>query len=388
MKLFHLSDLHIGKQLHFYNLRESQKAVLKMIAKKAAEYQPDVIVIAGDIYDKAVPSGEAYEMFDEFLNQLAEIGIPVLIIAGNHDNAQRLNFASGFLKKNHIYISVMPPQNEEEHLEKISFEDEYGIVNFYLLPFTKPSYVRNLFEAEAGKEYHDAVKMLIEREELDLMQRNVLVAHQFFVAGGQEPERSDSELNVISVGGLDSVDISCVEMFDYVALGHIHRPQKVGKDHIRYCGTPLKYSISEKDHKKGILIVTLGEKGSQNQYETIALEMKPDVRSLRGTLEEVIAQANDENRDDYVSITLTDEELDRPKDKLEEHYSRILEVRIDNARTKAMLSEDFEENTVDPQESFFKFYEEMNGQPIGEEAKEIFYEVLETAMRRREQEES
>jgi exonuclease SbcD len=389
MKIFHLSDLHIGKQLYFYNLRASQERVLQMIVEKAVEYRPDVVVIAGDIYDKAVPSGEAYELFDAFLNQLADIrpSIPVLIIAGNHDNAARLKFASGFLKKNHIYISVMPPQSEEEHLVKIELEDEFGLVNFYLLPFTKPAYVRKLFEEETCREYQDAVQKVIEREVLDETKRNVLVAHQFFVAGEEKPERSDSEMN-LSVGGLDQVDIKCVEKFDYVALGHIHRAQKVGKDFIRYCGTPLKYSVSEEKHHKGILMITLGEKGSKNQYETIPLTIKPDVRSMRGTLEEVIALAKEENKDDYVSITLTDEELERPKDKLEEYYSRILEVRIDNKQTRAILSEDFEENSTDPVEAFFHFYEEMNGQPLGEEAEQIFYEVLETAVRRREREES
>lgn len=382
MRFFHISDLHIGKQLYSYDLWESQKDALLQIAGKAEEYRPEAVLIAGDIYDKTVPSGEAYELFDEFLNHLADIrpSIPVLIIAGNHDNAKRLKFASSFLQKNNIYIAAMPPQREEEHLQKIVLEDAYGPVNFYLLPFLKPGYVRGLFPEGTVTDYNSAVRAVLEREKIDFSQRNVLMAHQFFVSGGKGPQVCDSELASISVGGIDSVDVDCVRRFDYVALGHIHGPQRMGAEHIRYSGTPLKYSVSEEHHKKGIQLVTLGEKGSQIGWETIPIHPLREVRSIRGTLAEAIAAATEENRDDYVSITLTDEDIYRPKDLLEEHYSRILEVRVDNKRTRARLEfEDAGSGSPDPLESFGEFYQEMNGQPISREEEAVLREIIDEA---------
>lgn len=382
MRLFHISDLHIGKQLHYYDLRENQEDILAQIVERAKEYRPDVIVIAGDIYDRSVPSGESCELFDTFLNQLADItpSIPVLIIAGNHDNGKRLKFASSFLQKNHIYIAAVPPQREEEHLKKVVLQDEYGPVNFYLLPFLKPGYVRNLFEEGRIKDYNSAVEAVLGRGEIDTSERNVLVAHQFFVSGGSEPEKCDSELTYISVGGIDSVDVNCVRKFDYVALGHIHGAQRIGEDYIRYSGTPLKYSVSEEKHRKGILLVTLGEKGSLNTYATIPLCPLREVRSIRGTIEEVIKAASEENREDYVSITLTDEDVYRPKEMLEEHYSHILEVRVDNDRTRARLEfADQEVRSLDPMESFREFYQEMNGQPLSQEEEALIAEIIDDA---------
>jgi exonuclease SbcD len=382
MKIFHLSDLHIGKQLHYYDLRELQEDVLHQIADRAREYRPDVILIAGDIYDKSVPSGEACTLFDAFLNDLADItpSIPVLIIAGNHDSARRLSFAGSFLEKHQIYIAAMPPRSPEEYLKKVTLQDAYGPVNFYLLPFLKPGYVRPLFEEGYVTDYNSAVSAVLEREMIDYSQRNVLVAHQFFVCAGQEPEKCDSELTYISVGGIDSVDVSCVQSFDYVALGHIHGAQQIGAAHIRYSGTPLKYSVSEEHHKKAITMVTLGEKGCAPVCESILLSAKRDVRSIRGSMDEVIAAATDENRDDYVSITLTDDNVYRPRDLLEEHYSHILEVRIDNDRVRSALNaQDRMTNNPDPLESFAEFYQEMNGQPLGTEEAEMMAEIIEEA---------
>jgi exonuclease SbcD len=382
MKIFHLSDLHIGKQLHYYDLRKLQEDVLHQIAERAAEYHPDAIVIAGDIYDKSVPSGEACELFDSFLNQLAAItpSIPVLMIAGNHDSAKRLKFASAFLEKNHIYIAAMPPRSQDEHLKRVTLADAYGEVHFYLLPFLKPGYVRSLFEEGKVTDYQSAVSAVLEREHIDFSQRNVLVAHQFFVSAGKGPETCDSELTYISVGGIDSVDVDCVRAFDYVALGHIHGAQRIGADHIRYSGTPLKYSVSEEHHKKAIQMVTLGEKGSASVYENIPLLPLREVRSIRGSMEEVIKAATDENRDDYVSITLTDDNVYRPRDLLEEHYSHILEVRIDNDRIRSALqAQDRTTDNPDPLESFAEFYQEMNGQPLSEEEARLMEEIIDEA---------
>lgn len=385
MKIFHLSDLHIGKQLHYYNLGECQKRMLDEIVEQVNKVRPDVIVIAGDIYDKAVPSGEAYQLFDRFLNGLADIepNIPVLIIAGNHDNAKRLQYAGNFLERNQIYVSAMPPSKEEERLKKITLKDVYGEVHFYLLPFTKPGYVRHLFEEGVVKDYHTAIQALLEREQIDTSQRNVLVAHQFFVANGEEPSKSDSELTYISVGGLDWVDVSCVRDFDYVALGHIHRAQKMGEENIRYCGTPYKYSVGEENDKKGILVVTLGEKGTEPAFETIPLFIKPDVRSIRGSLLEVLEAATEENCQDYVSITLTDDQVLLAKESLEVVYPHILEVRVDNVRTRKRLEDKGNgEKSRSPMEAFADFYREMNDIDMSEEEEQILQDIIEEVKER------
>ena len=380
MKLFHISDLHIGKQLHYYNLKDLQTEILCQIVEMAREHRPDVILIAGDIYDKSIPSGEAYEIFDQFLNSLADItpSIPVLIIAGNHDSAMRLKFASSFLEKNNIHISVLPPQNREEYLKKITLTDQFGAVYFYMRPFTNPGYLRNLFEEGEAKDYNSAVRAVIERENIDITERNVLIAHQFFVADTTEPKKCDSELAYISVGGIDSVDIDCIRIFDYVALGHIHGAQCIGENYIRYSGTPLKYSVSEEHHRKGITVVTLGEKNTPPEYAKLPLCASRDVRSMTGTLEQVIAAATDENRSDYVSITLTDEEgLYRPKDQLEEHYDNILEVKIENKRTQSRLEnvEDMED-ILYPIDAFREFYQIMNNQPASSVEEELMAEII------------
>lgn len=383
MKIFHISDLHIGKQLKYYSLKESQEKVLGDIIKAAKNQRPDVIIIAGDIYDRSVPSGEAYEIFNDFLNGLAglEEKIPVLIIAGNHDNAMRLHYASAFLEKQRIYVSVKPPENDEEHLKKIVLEDQYGKVNFYMLPFTKPGYVRWMFEEAEIVDYNRAIREIIAREKIDYSERNVLVAHQFFVSKDKEPEKSDSELSYISVGGIDSVEIEWVRKFDYVALGHIHGAQHIGEEHIRYSGTPLKYSVSEENHNKAITVVTMGEKGTENQYDSISLIADKDVRSVKGKIEDIMAMATEKNRFDYVSITLTDEDnIYRPRDILEEKYKNILEVKVENKRTQSKIENvDGDEKILNPLEAFREFYQEINGQPLSRDEEEFFLEVMNQA---------
>ncbi len=380
MKFFHLSDLHIGKQLHAYSLRENQQAVLSQIAGRAWEYRPDAILICGDIFDRAVPSGEAYTVFDKFLQELSAItpAIPVLIIAGNHDNAQRLDYASSFLEKHQIYLSVSAPAQQEEHLKKVVLHDAHGEVNFYLLPFLKPGYVRQLFAEGVVHDYESAVREILLREEIDYGKRNVLLSHQFYTNGRQAPERCESEQLVISLGGLENVDASVVEKFDYAALGHIHGAQMVKFPHIRYCGTPLKYSVSEEHHKKSITMVTLGAKGAQAVIETIPLTPLQDVRKTRGLLQEVIEKATDENRHDFLSVTLTDEkEPYHPKEQLEEAYDFILEVRIDNTRTRNRIGEPQRETfCVQPLEMFQSFYQEMQGQPMTAQEEALVEEIV------------
>lgn len=380
MRFFHLSDLHIGKQLCNYNLKENQEAILSQIAARAREQRPDAILICGDIFDRAVPSGEAYMVFDRFLQALSSItpAIPVLIIAGNHDSAQRLNYASSFLEKHQIYLSVSAPMQQEEHLKKIVLSDEYGEVNFYLLPFLKPGYVRHLFPEGEVCDYESAVRAVLEREEIDYGKRNVLLSHQFYMSGGQAPRQCDSEQPVLSVGGLEKVDVSVVEKFDYVALGHIHGAQMVKSPHIRYCGTPLKYSVSEEHHKKSITMVALEAKGEEITIDTIPLAPIQEVRRECGLLQEIIGRGTDGNRHDFISVTLTDEtEPYHLREQLEEIYDFILDIRIDNTRTRNLMKEQKEEEfSTQPMEMFASFYQEMQGQPLTEQEEHLIAAIL------------
>lgn len=386
MKFFHLSDLHIGKQLHYYNLKENQQAIFKQIIEQAKKHRPDAILICGDVFDKSVPSGEAYIIFDEFLNNLADIQpqIPVLIIAGNHDNPQRLSYAGTFLEKHGIHVSVLPPQEKEEHIKKVVLQDQWGKVNFYLLPFLKPGYIRHLFPEGAIKDYHSAIEELLCREGLDKEQinkeeRNVLLSHQFYVNGQHQPETCDSEQWTVQVGGLDSIEASLVEHFDYVALGHIHGAQRVKHDHIRYCGTPLKYSVSEEKHEKSITMVTLEGKGTVPKIETIPLLPTQDVRREKGLLCEILERATEENCHDFISVTITDEtEIYHPMEQLEEKYDYILELRVDNQRTRAFTElPETEELQMNPLEVFAGFYQEMRGQTMSQEEENWLQEILE-----------
>lgn len=381
MKIFHLSDLHIGKQLYNYNLKENQQAILSQIVTLAKEHRPDAILICGDIFDRSVPSGEAYTIFDLFLQELSELApqIPVLVIAGNHDNPQRLSYASSFLEKHQIYLSVSAPATPEEHLKKVVLKDGYGEVNFYLLPFLKPGYVRHLFDEGTVTSYETAVRELLGREQIDFSQRNVLLSHQFYTNQGQKPQCCDSEQAILTVGGLDNVDVSVVEQFDYVALGHIHGAQMVKSPHIRYCGTPLKYSVSEEFHKKAVTMAELGAKGQEVKVTSIPLTPIQEVRRERGLLQEVIGRATKENCHDFISVTLTDEkEPYHPKEQLEEVYDAILELRVDNTRTRNMLESEEEGSILlHPMEAFRAFYQEMQNQPMSSEEEGIIGAILE-----------
>ena len=383
MKFFHLSDLHIGKQLHRYNLKEDQQVILKEVITYAKELRPDAIVIAGDIYDKSVPSAEAVNVFDEFLTDLSEITpeIPILIISGNHDSPDRLKYASEILKRHHIYLAGNVPERPEEHIEKVTLHDAYGEVDFYLLPFMKPAYVRNIFVDETPETYSDAVREIIKREKIDYKdKRNVLVSHQFYVGEKAEsPETCDSE--VFSVGGIDNVNIRSVKEFDYVALGHLHGAQCIGKPEIRYCGTLLKYSVSESTQNKSLTVVTLKAKGEKPEIENYPLHPLRDVRKKKGTLDEIIKEAQETEKDDYISITLTDE-IDpyKPKEQLERIFSHILEIRVDNQRTRTQLKEMDEELVMkDPFTSFAEFYKEMQGREMNGEEETIMKEIFDKA---------
>ena len=383
MKIFHLSDLHIGKQLNGYSLKENQEAVLNQIVDYAASQHPDVILICGDIYDKTAPSGEAYTMFGNFLEALSGIKpeITVLIIAGNHDSPERLSYASAFLERHRIHLSVFPPRNQEEYLKKVVLRDENGPVNFYLLPFLKPGYVRQLFPDNQPDGYESAIRAVLERETIDAGERNILLSHQFYTAGSKDPETCESEQAVIMAGGLDRVDASVLSDFDYIALGHIHGSQKVGKASVRYCGTPYKYSVSEENHKKSVTVVNIGKKGDESELEFLPLNGIQDVRRERGTLSEILKRATEENRHDFVSVTLTDEEEPyRVRERLEEVFDHMLELRVDNVRTRQKRLEEGETVPVlKPLEAFRQFFKAVRGEEMTMEEEQAMERIVQEA---------
>lgn len=371
MKFIHLSDLHLGKRVNEYSMIEDQKDILTKIIAIIDDENPDGVIIAGDIYDKAVPSAEAVQLFDNFLVSLSKRKLQVFVISGNHDSPERIAFASKIMDASGIHMSPVYDGN----IVPISMTDEFGIVNIYMLPFIKPVHVRRFCEDEI-KTYTDAIKYVISKMNLNSDNRNVLVTHQF-VTGAK---RSESE--EISVGGTDNVDASVFERFDYVALGHIHSPQNCGSNKIRYCGTPLKYSFSEAKDRKSVTVVELSEKGNTT-YRTVELVPMHDLIELRGTYNDLMLKSFYENttwQEDYVHITLTDED-DIPDaiGKLRAVYHRLMKLDYDNKRTRANA----EINSVtdiefkSPFELFSDFYELQNNQQMNEEQKRFIIDLIE-----------
>lgn len=372
MKLFHLSDLHIGKRVNEFSMIEDQKYILKRILDLAEEEKPDGIILAGDIYDKQIPSAEAVQVFDEFITRLAGRAIPVFIISGNHDSAERLAFGGRLLNSRGIYLSPV----YDGSVTKIPLKDQYGTVWIHLLPFIRPSTVRHVFENEADlvTDVQTAAETVIRHMEIDLKDRNSLVAHQF-VTGASRCESED-----VQVGGLDNIDAAVFTPFDYTALGHIHSPQNVGTDRVRYCGTPLKYSFSEVDQEKSITVVELEKKGT---VRTSLLPLKPlrDMRKLRGTYLELTDRSfyRDMNREDYIQVTLTDED-DVPDglQKLRVIYPNIMQLLYDNQRTKTTQEVDAAQAVEKKTEIelFYEFYELQNNQPMTKQQKDFAEQLI------------
>ena len=330
MKFFHLSDLHIGLRLYNRDLSEDQSFVFDQIIQAAADEQPDAVVIAGDVYDKAIPSAEAVSLFDRFLSGLHQ-AIPqgeIMVISGNHDSGPRVNLYRGVLQRQHIHMIGLPPQTQSEFIEQVTLTDPFGPVHFYLLPFVRPSMVSAVVgKAEEGSlSYDEALHRLIQRETIDQSARNVLVSHQFYLPPGGDAAsvaRMDSE--TVTVGNIDAVSGDFLELFDYAALGHIHKPMSLGDSRFRYCGTPLACSVSEAGQEKGIAVISLEEKGVCSM-KTIPLVPLRQVRVLQGSLLEVLSQGCE----DYVSVVLTDPtDLDvfDTQDRLRAAFPNLLEVR-------------------------------------------------------------
>lgn len=371
MKFIHLSDLHIGKRVNEFSMIEDQIFILNQILDIIDRVKPDGIIIAGDIYDKTMPSEEAVHLLNDFICSLADRNLKTYIISGNHDSAERLSFGSRLINRSGIFICPAYSGNVVKHVQ----EDEYGQVNIFMLPFIKPAHVRSFFPDAEITNYTDAVKTAIDSMDIDDSSRNILITHQF-VTGAK---RSESE--EISVGGSDNVDSSVLSDFDYVALGHIHGPQQIERKTIRYCGTPLKYSFSEVSHVKSVTIVTLNEKGNVT-IETEPLVPMRDMRIIRGTYNEITHRANYENTntEDYIQIVLTDEE-DVPDaiGRLRVIYPNIMQLKYDNKRTKNNQHlgpvENIEERK--PIELFAEFYEKQNNQAMTEEQTRFVSSLIE-----------
>ena len=362
MKLIHLSDLHLGKRVNEFSMLEDQQYILTEILHIMDEEQPDGVLIAGDVYDKTVPSAEAVALLDDFLVRLAKRDLQIFLISGNHDSPERMAFGGRLMEGSGVHLAPV----YDGRVSPITLTDAYGTVNFYLLPFVKPAHVRRCFPEREITTYTDALAAAIEAMGVEQTGRNVLVTHQFVTGAA----RCDSE--ELSVGGTDNVDVSVFDPFDYVALGHIHGPQQVGRETVRYCGTPLKYSFSEAGHQKSVTVVELGPKGTVS-VRTVPLIPLRDLAELRGTYEELTFRGFYEGtsyQKDYVHITLTDEEdVPDAMRKLQIIYPNLMKLDYDNRRTRAGAcldgAEDAEQKS--PLELLEEFYEKQNGQPMGEE---------------------
>lgn len=373
MKFMHLSDLHIGKRVNEFSMIEDQTYILQKILELAEKEKPDALLIAGDVYDKNLPTIEGVNLLDDFLSGLHERRIPVFMISGNHDSAERLNFASRILRNNEVYIAGTY-QGEITHF---TLKDRYGPVNIYLLPFVKPA-IASVYHGGIDT-YHDAVKVILSNAKVDKAQRNILVAHQFVTAGNISPECCDSEN--ISVGGLDNVDVSVFEDFDYVALGHLHGPQRIGRDTVRYAGSPLKYSFSETNQKKSVTMVTIDTKKEINQ-EYIPLIPLRDLRQLKGPIDELLNPKNYKNGNtrDYIHATLTDEEeIYDAIGRIRSIYPNVMRIDFDNSKTKPSETAKLAAEDVvrkDPLSLFAEFFQNQNNVPMSGEQKDIMRKLL------------
>lgn len=372
MKLIHLSDLHLGKRVNGFSMLEDQHYILREILKIIDREAPDGVLIAGDVYDKSVPPAEAVALLDEFLVELSRRQLQVYLISGNHDSPERLAFGGRLMDQSGVHVAPV----YDGRIVSFTQQDQYGSVEIFLLPFLKPAHVRRFFPDDPIDSYTDALRTVLSHTAVPADKRTVLVTHQF-VTGAS---RCDSE--DLSVGGSDNVDAAVFAPFDYVALGHIHNPQSAGAPHVRYCGTPLKYSFSEAAHEKSVTVVELREKGTVD-IRTIPLNPLRDMAELRGTYESLTFRGFYEGTSypgDYLHITLTDEE-DIPDaiSKLRVIYPNLMQLSYDNARTRSGALAAPTEQTAQksPLELAEIFYEGQNGQPMSDAQREFLRGLME-----------
>ena len=371
MKIFHLSDLHLGKSVHEFPMLEDQEYILKVILNIADEEKPQAILISGDVFDRTVAPTEALRVFDNFLDGLVRRNIEVFIISGNHDSADRLAFGSRLMEGSGVHIS--PVYNGT--IKPFTLSDKFGELDVYLMPFIKPVQVKRVYPEHEISSWTDAVQIVIEHMEIDVSKRNILLAHQF-VTGAETSESEE-----INIGGADNVDAEAFAPFDYVALGHLHGTQSISKPTVRYCGSPLKYSFSETAHRKSISVVEFEDKGNISIKE-IPLIPKRDMRELRGKYLEVTSRDfyKNQNTDDYLRITLTDED-DQPDAmaKLRVIYPNLMRLDYDNKRTR---TESFAVGVADtslytPIQLFDMLHEAQNGQPISDTQRAFLNDLIE-----------
>ncbi len=378
MRLLHLSDLHIGKRVNEFPMIEDQRFALEGVLRTIHGRAVDALLVAGDLYDKSSPSAEAVALVDWFLSEAAGTGAAVFVIAGNHDSAERVAYGAPFFARHNVFVSPV----YDGEVASVTLEDDHGPVTFWLLPFLKPATVRPWFPEEEIETYTDALRCVIEACPIDRTRRNVALSHQFATSGGAETERTDSEL---SLGGIDNVDASVYDPFDYVALGHVHKPQRVGREEVRYSGSLLKYSFSEIKGEKTMPLVELGPKGEVD-IEFVPIVPLHDMRPLRGPLEKLLEPENVAAGDpeDYLSVTLTDElpALDA-LERLRRVFPNVMGLSYDNARSqtadRAGTLDTAELSDVSPLELFERFYEERNGLPMTERQREYAIRAFEKA---------
>lgn len=376
MRFFHLSDLHLGIKLYEHDLLKDQKAILDEIVGLTRQYQPDAVVFAGDIYDRSVPPVEAVALFDDFMTQL-RAALPngeIMLISGNHDSAQRLDVFRSELSDRGIHMIGNPPMQEGETIERVTLTDDFGAVNFYLLPFVRPGMVRNVVDTKENGDnlsYPEAFSRLLALSPLNPDERNVLVSHQFFLPDGGDAaniERAENEVK--QVGNVDAIPASLIADFDYGALGHIHKPMKVGSETLRYCGTPMPYSLSEENQQKGILMVEMGAKGD---VQTTVLPLHPvhQVRKLRATREALLSGASE----DFVSICVTDAEATEMvglRELLRAKYPNLLELRREREETVELAALQERTETLSPYELCLQFA----GERLNDAEKALLTEVM------------
>lgn len=374
MKFIHLGDLHIGKSLGEFNLIDDQRFILDQVLDAAKRYEVDAVLIAGDVYDKSIPSEDAVNLFDYFICRLADMKVKAFIISGNHDSDDRLNFGSSLFTTNGVYISA----KYRGMLDKYEMRDENGKVNVYLLPFIKASQVKHFFPDEEIDSYDKAVRVVLEHANIDKKERNILVAHQFVLAQGTEPVLGGSEGNaVINVGLVEKIGADCFDDFDYVALGHIHSPQQVGREEIRYSGSILKYSPSEAKNDKSFPLITVGKKGDVS-IELKKLNPLRDMRHLKGKMKQLLGKDNIKSTNDFIYATLTDEEIiNDAMGIFQQYYPNTIKINYDNSHTHEMEQVDFSNITEDKSffEMFFDFYHSMYECNISEEETAVINEV-------------
>lgn len=378
MKVLHLGDLHIGKSLLDYDLIEDQRYILKQIIEIAKENKIDAILLAGDIYDRSIPSEAAVNLLDEFLTEVSDLKIAVFMISGNHDSDDRLQFGSQFFEKKQVYIEA----KFRKKIRKVTLQDAYGPIHFHLLPFVKASQVKQAYPDEKIESYEEAFRVLLSHCDINTSERNVMIAHQFVAGKGTDPALAGSEgIGTQSVGTVEKIGYDVFSAYDYVALGHIHSPQQVGRAQVRYAGSMLKYSLSEVHNKKSVPIVTFGEKGDVS-IELVELKPLRDLRHIKGTLEQLLNPTIREESEDFIYVTLTNEEMVLDAMSIfQQFYPNTVKIDYDNSHTMELEEMDFTnfESKRTFEELIADFYQTMYGCEISKEELKLMQEVAKEA---------